>query len=509
MRRWELTVALDPHADLPLFLQLARAIADDIRQERLHPGDSLPGSRALAQSLGVHRNTVIAGYAELHAEGLVVTRSGGGTFVAAPAPSPPPSPLPPAVERPSYALAPPLPMQPSNVIPPGTLMLSRGMPDVRLLPAEALARAYRRAIGRHGRGLLTYGDPRGHLRLRQELGTFLSRTRGLSANSDRVLVTRGSQMAIDLTARALVSRGDVVAVEALGHRPAWTALKLSGAELAPVAVDDEGLDVAELGALAQSRPLRAVYVTPHHQFPTTAVMSPARRAALAELAARHRFAVIEDDYDHEFHYEGRPILPIAAGQGRANIIYLGSLSKVLAPGLRAGFLVAPPSVIDRVVSLREAVDLQGDGAVEAALAELFEDGEVQRHVRRMRRTYAARRDALAAALARHLGGALSFRVPDGGMAIWARVADELDAEAWASAAAVEGVLVRGARMYDFYERPQNFFRLGFSFHDEAELDEAARRLARARTTLSAHRRTATGSAGEGSRSGHRRRRPDA
>jgi GntR family transcriptional regulator/MocR family aminotransferase len=491
VRRWELTVTLDAGSELPLFLQLSSAIADDIRRGRLRAGDALPGSRALADRLGVHRNTVIASYGELVAEGLVITRKGGGTFVATPPPLPDSSTGAPPLGVPDYALAAPLPFLPPPRHAPGTLVLAKGAPDVRLLPAEALARAYRRALGRHGRALLTYGDPRGHVRLREELATMLSRTRGVAAARDTVMVTRGSQMALDLVARALLTPGDVVAVEALGHRPAWTALRLSGAQLRPIPVDDDGLDVAELAELARREPLRAVYLTPHHQFPTTTVMTPARRAALAELAAHHRFALVEDDYDHEFHYEGRPVLPIAAGAGRANVIYVGTLSKVLAPGLRAGFIVAPPTVIERLASLRVATDLQGDLAMECAIAELFEDGELLRHVRRMRRLYGARRDALAAALRRHLGGAVDFRLPDGGMALWARIDPAIDIERWAVAGEREGVSFRGARMYDFDERYQPFARLGFSFHDEAELQEAARRMARALKKISGGRAAAT------------------
>ena len=485
MRRWELTVTLDPNSGLPLFLQLSKAVADDIRSGRLKPGDALPGTRALAARLGVHRNTVIAGYQELVSEGLVEARWGGGTFVAqSPAASPvahprgAPSP-PPRSSAPSYTLAPPLPLPPSARVPPGMLMMFRGIPDVRLLPAQALARAFRRAVSSHGRTLLSYGDPRGHARLRGELAEMLTRTRGLAATPDNVMVTRGSQQAIDLVARALVAPGDVVAVESLGDPSTWNALRLAGAELVPLPLDDEGLDVDAFAALVARRRVRAVLVTPHHQFPTTVVMSPARRARLARLAFDQGVAILEDDYDHEFHYEGKPALPMAAGAGGANVIYIGSLSKVFAPGLRTGFVVAPPAVLERLVSVRVASDLGGDSAVECALAELLEDGELLRHVRRMRNIYARRRDALAAALTRHLGGALRFRVPDGGMALWARVDGDIDLPSWARAGERSRVLFCGARVHDFAAREIPFLRLGFTYHDESELADAARRMARA------------------------------
>lgn len=484
MRRWDLKLALDPAGEMPLFLQLANAVADDIRRGRLKPGEPLPGSRELADQLGVNRNTVIAGYAELAAEGLVSTRVGAGTFIATPAAVPAGAPPPRSPPMPTYSLPPSFlaPYRPpagTARAAPGTLtMLS--VPDLRLLPVRPLARAFQRAIGLRGRSVLTYTHPAGHPRLRTELATMLARTRGLVVTPDDLLVTRGIEQGIDLVARALLAPGDAVAVEAYGYPPAWNVLKLAGARLKPVPLDDDGLDVDALEALLAREPVRAVFVTPHHQFPTGSVMSPARRARLAELALRHRFAIIEDDYDHEFHYAGKPVLPIAAGDGRANVVYVGSLANLLAPGIGAGFVVAPPPVLERLINLRAASDARGDAAVECTIAELFEDGELLRHVRRMRRTYATRRDALAAALTRHLGGALEFRVPDGGMAIWARVADGIDLAAWTRAGEREGVQFRSARDYDILQRERPaFLRLGFTYHEPAELAEAARRMARA------------------------------
>lgn len=476
MRRWELTVALGADDRLPLFLRLANAIADDIHRGRLKPGDPLPGTRELAESLGVSRNTVVAGYDELAAEGLVDTHVGGGTRVAATA-QPPPAP-PALADTPTYAL-PPAPHLPTPFAPlaPGALTLAAGMPDPRLFPSAALARAFRRAIGARGRSLLGYAGPCGHPRLRRELAGMLARTRGLPATPDNVMVTRSIEQAIDLVARALLAPGDVVAVEAFGYSPAWSVLQMAGARLLPLPLDDDGLDVDALQALLARERVRAVFLTPHHQFPTTRVMSAPRRERLAALALEHRFAIIEDDYDHEYHYAGKPVLPIAAGAGRANVAYVGALSSLLAPGISTAFVTAPLPVFERLAALRAASDARGDVAMECAIAELFEDGELLRHVRRTRRAYAARRDALADALARHLGSALRFRPPEGGLALWARADDGIDVAAWARAGADEGVGFRDARAFDFHQRPQPYLRLGFSYLDEAELEEAARRMA--------------------------------
>jgi GntR family transcriptional regulator/MocR family aminotransferase len=306
---------------------------------------------------------------------------------------------------------------------------------------------------------------------------MLASTRGLSVGAEDVLVTRGSQMALSLVARALLRPGDLVAVEELGYRPAWEAFRAAGATVVPVAVDADGLDVDALRRVAG---LRAVYVTPHHQYPTTVTLKAARRLALLSLARSRGFAIVEDDYDHEFHYDGRPVLPLASADRAGVVVYIGTLSKVLAPGLRAGYVVAPPAVLARVAAHRSLLDIQGDLATEAALAALLDDGELQRHVARVRRIYAARRDLLASTLHRAFGDALDFTVPTGGMALWARARARLDVDAWARRALDRGVSFYTGRRYAFDARPRPFLRLSFAWLDDRELEEAVRRMAAAR-----------------------------
>ncbi len=340
-----------------------------------------------------------------------------------------------------------------------------------------LARAYRRALRRPG--ILGYGDPRGQPRLRAAIGAMLRSTRGLDPDAERLLVTRGAQLAIALAARALVRPGDVVAVEELGYRAAWEAFRAAGARLVPVPLDEDGLRVDALEALARRERIRAVYLTPHHQYPTTATLPAGRRLALLRLAAASRIAIVEDDFDCEFHYDGRPVLPLAASDPAGVVVYVGTLSKVLAPGLRRGYVHAPREAIGCLAEHRRYLDRQGDGALELAIAELLEDGEIPQHVWRMRRLYAARRDALAAALRRELGGAVAFTVPPGGMALWCRVADGVDVERWAEAAASRGVAVETGREFAFDGAPRQALRLGFAAEPEKALREGVRRLAAA------------------------------
>lgn len=482
--RWAQTFVIDGAGDRPRFVQIAQAVAADIRRGRLRPGDALPSSRALAESLGVHRNTVVAAYAELTAEGWIEATPARGTFVSQALPDPTPrassgsASLRAAVPtKAAYELPPAIePFRFTPKDPPGTLALLGGVPDAGLAPAGLIARAYRRALRADARGLLGYCDAGGHPRLRAALATMLSATRGLAAGPEHVLPTHGSQMGLFVVAQAIVRPGDVVAVEDPGYRPAWEALRRAGARLVPIAVDAEGLAVPQLAALTERERVRAVYLTPHHHYPTTVTLSPGRRIALLQLARAQRFAVIEDDYDHEFHYEGRPVLPLASTDAVGSVIYVGTLSKVLAPGLRVGYVVGPPPLIERLTVLRSTLDLQGDPAIEVAVAELLEDGEVQRHVRRVRKIYHGRRDALAAALREQLGARVAFSTPQGGMAMWLRAEDSIDVEAWEMRGLERGVRFAAGRRFMFDGRVTPCLRVGFAALDERKLREAVRRM---------------------------------
>jgi GntR family transcriptional regulator / MocR family aminotransferase len=472
----------------PLVARLGALIGGEIRRGRLRPGDRLPGTRSLARTLGINRNTVVAAYQELEAEGWVDPRPAGGTFVSERLPDLAP-------DRFSERSAPGLPERPgfefsSEFSALGAVVgaheassirfaLFGGIPDLRLLPVAELGRAYRRALRAPGRRELDYAQPFGLLRLRQAVAEFLNARRGLAVAADNVLITRGSQMALDLVSRLLVRPGNRVAVEAAGYQPAWAALRVAGARLVRLPIDEAGLDVEQLRAALRGG-LRAVYVTPHHQYPTTAVLSAARRMELLTLAAQSGLVIIEDDYDHEFHYDGRPLMPLASADASGNVVYIGTLSKILAPGLRLGFVVAPAALIRALAELRAVVDRQGDQVTERAVAELLEDGILLRHARRMRRAYRGRRDALAEALRREFGDRLDFSVPAGGMALWARLVRG-DARGWAERAQKRGVSFASGDVYIGPDAPpadfrhyRRFLRLGFARYDETELATAVR-----------------------------------
>jgi GntR family transcriptional regulator/MocR family aminotransferase len=479
MARWELTIVIDRNAGVPLYLQLVRGLMEAIVQGRLAPGGRMPGTRTLARSLRLHRNTVNAAYDELAAEGWIDPHSRSGTFVSRTLPITDPAPTSwRSGGRARYPMDRPPAAWRSVPSPRGGVDLVGGRPDLSLVPVAALARAYARSVRRLPGGALGYGDPRGHERLRSGLAEMLRHTRGLAVNAGNILVTCGSQMALYLVARALLRPGDVVAVETLGYRSAWAALRSTGARLLPVRLDAEGLRVDELATLAKRVTIRAAYLTPHHQYPTTVQLSPARRIALLRLARRHRFAILEDDYDHEVHFDGRPIVPLAAADGLASVLYLGSLSKIFAPGLRLGYVVAPEEVVHGLAAHRSVIDLSGNAGIELAAAELLEDGEVQRHLRRVTRVYHARRDALVRALRRELGENLEFEVPHGGTAIWCRSARRAPIEAWVERCRGEGVLFQAGSSFTFRRSRIPAIRVGFTRASEADIARAVETMAK-------------------------------
>ncbi len=467
-------MAISDREDTPLYARIAQAVVDGLRAGRFKAGDALPGSRSLAEQLRVHRNTVVAAYRELEAEGWVFTTPGQGTRISEHLPVHFKAGKPAKTKGFAWEAIP----DSWDTAPrgPGMLDLGPGMPDVQNIPVDAIARAFRRALQNRRGHLLSYTDPAGQPRLRGALSQWLSETRGLVQDPERYIVTRGSQHGMDLVARTLFRPGDRVAVEAYGYPPAWQAFRLAGAEPVPFPVDEEGLCVDVLEA--SKGKFAAIYVTPHHQYPTTVSLSAPRRLQLLAFARKHRIPILEDDYDHEFHYQGMPILPLASDDPTGQVIYFGTLSKVLAPGLRMGFVSAHPDFIAQLARLRRATDRQGDAPMEWAVAEMLEEGEIQRHVRKMRRLYEGRRAFLAERLRVEFGDELKFTLPTGGIGLWIH-APGIDVERWREKSLELGVHFRIARQYAFDGKPHPWVRFGFAAHEESGLEEAVRRLRKA------------------------------
>ncbi|KUJ41284.1 GntR family transcriptional regulator [Streptomyces albus subsp. albus] len=379
----DLLLVIDRDSGEQLRSQLERQIRDAIRTGRLDAGERLPSSRELARGLELSRGLVQECYAQLQAEGYLVTRTGSATRVA------------PCANVPMAAPA-PAPAQP-----PMIADFRWGVPDLGGFPLADWLWALREAGRAMPRTALDYGDPRGSAELREVLAGYLRRVRAAAADPERMVVCSGYAQGLALTLDALGRHGiRTVAYEDPGSPTTISsAAAWAGLSAVPVPVDAHGIDVRALDATGA----RAVVLTPAHQWPTGVVLAPERRQALIEWAVRRDAVLIEDDYDAEFRYDREPV---GALQGLAadRVIAIGTVSKSLAPALRIGWLLSPPALTAKIVRNKQLSDRGSPALDQLALARLIESGRYDRHLRRMRTTYAARRDALLAALAEHAPG---------------------------------------------------------------------------------------------------------
>jgi GntR family transcriptional regulator / MocR family aminotransferase len=278
-------------------------------------------------------------------------------------------------------------------------------------------------------------------------------------------------MALYLTACTLVEPGDHIAVEDPGYSPAWKTFEQAGARLVPIKTDDGGICIEDMEKVCLCTKIKAVYVTPHHQFPTTVTLKIDRRLKLIELSNRFGFAIIEDDYDHEFHFASKSLLPLASYDNAPNVIYISSLSKIVAPAVRIGYVLAPEAFINQMAAIRKMIDVQGDNVMEHAIAELMEDGAIGRHARRAYKVYAERRNLMEEMLNEYLGDKVSFTKPDGGLSFWVRLHKAANTEQLAARLLKKGVSVMPTESFSFSGTPLNALRLGYASLTAQELKD--------------------------------------
>lgn len=470
-----------PEKNVPLYMQVIRAVVRDIKRGRLAAGTYLPSSRRLAEELGVNRKTVVLAYEELIAQGWLSSAGTKGTIVSTVFPAPPgrtgkPTTAAAKVE-PRYRVL-PTPERPIALPEGHGPKLDEGTPDGRLFPPDILARAYRRAIGSAStENRLQYRNPLGSMRLRSAIADMLRHQRALTVGPEEVCITRGSQNALFLATQILLKPGDAVIVEALTHEPATAAFRAAGARIVAVPLDGGGIDVNGVEAACRKHNVRAVFLTPHHQFPTTVSLRPERRLRILELAQQFGFAVLEDDYDHEFHFASQPLLPMAA-YAPEHVIYLGSLSKLLLPTLRIGFIVAPRAIMPALAHAVSVTDGMGNRLTEDAAADLIVSGELQRHALKVRRVYGERRRLFAERLRARFRDGAAFDLPDGGLAFWLRFPG-LDLDAMEARAGDAGLRFASSRSYMARDDAPRGLRIGFASLDAAEASRAIDALHRA------------------------------
>lgn len=445
----ELAFRPDRAAAEPIYGQLYRHLRELIETGRLAPGEKLPPTRELALALGLGRKTVAQAYEALSSEGLVTAHVGQGSFVASRGLSAT-RPAPASGAR-AFAWEGLLAARtrrlrvPAGFERPDEIVFDfrAGGVDADTAPELELKRAFSRALARHGRAIAAHRDPLGWPPLREAIARLLI-ARGIDAHAEEVMVTHGAQQALDLVARALVDPGDAVAIEQPGYFAASMAFAAAGAHLTGIPVDERGLRTDVLARVLRARRVKLVYATPAVQSPTGVVLDDARREELLALADEHQTPVIEDDYDSELRITGPPTAALKTRDAMQQVLYVGTFSKAILPGLRIGYLVAPPRLLARLAWMRFAGDFGSGAITQAALAEMLAAGDLERHVRRVRKVYATRLDALDAALGEAMPGDARWRLPAGGSALWLTLPRRVDADAlWRESLAHGLAMARG------------------------------------------------------------------
>jgi len=452
--------------------QLRAAILDG----RLKPGLRLPATRELAEALEVSRNTVVAAYDLLLGEGYIEARRGAGNFVVDLAMRGSDRRARIDVSTPDSRLAPywrtfaglPKPMHVGAY----TYDFRLGIPDSRSFPYDIWRRLSARALRNLSKAAPLYDLAQGRLPLRQAIAQHISFARAVSCEAEDVVVTSGAQQAFDLLARVLVTPGStVVAVEDPGYPPLREVFRAAGARVIVVPVDEEGLIVEQL-----PRDTHVIYVTPSHQFPLGVVMSPRRRVELLEFARSRGALVIEDDYDSEFRYSGRPLDALQTLDRDDTVCYVGTFSKCLFPTLRLGYAVVPPWLRTAFVNAKHQADWHGDVLAQDTLAAFIAEGHLVRHVRHMRKVYGERREMLLDALRRYGKGRLQVCASDAGLHLAASLLVPIDAPVLLERAVQAGINLESLNAYAADGVAVNGFAFGLGMIDAARVDEAIRKL---------------------------------
>lgn len=476
------SIQLDRKSNQALYLQLSNQIIQLIKHQKLAPNSKLPGSRTLAEQLKVHRKTIVACYEELLLQGWVESIPKKGTFVLRNLP---------VLNQKEIENWVTFDMKKKtgfsfykNAIVPDIaenkedfMYLNGGISDRRLTPIAEIARTYRRICTKkkvfdH----LSYGSTYGNDTLRTVLVDYLNTTRGLHITKENVLITSGSQMGIWLSSQLLLQKEDVIVVGATNYDAADITFINQQANLARVPVDNNGMVTNAIETLCKQQQIRAVFVTSHHHHPTTVTLSAQRRIHLLNLAAKYNFAIIEDDYDYDFNYNHAPILPLASHDTNGNVIYIGSISKPIAPVFRIGYLIASKEFVEEASNLRYIVDRQGDAILELTFAHFIKSGDLDRHIRKVMKIYKQRRDLFCKLLEEELGDFFQFEIPQGGMAVWVKLNARYSWKNLAEIAKKHQLEIGEWQQYDTANLNHNCIRIGFATYNEKEMYELVNRL---------------------------------
>lgn len=477
---------LDRQSHTPLYTQIAAEVRRLIRQGVLKIGDRLPPNRVLAVSLGVNRSTVATAYDELLADGLIASRVGSGTYIAAA----------PVVQTSATAAEPVAPLSPpplnwEALLPElrgeewlaardaarskGNLLFTHALPAAELFPIEAFRRSVERVLRREGRNLLQLGASSGYEPLQQYLlqQTALA---GIRAEAGEILLTSGCQQALDLLRQTLLQPGDEVVIENPTYPGALGLFSRSQYQCISVPVGAQGLDLDALEDVLRRRRPKLIYVVPTFQNPTGATMDLAARRRLIEMAALYRVPVIEDEIYRDLRYEGAALPSLKSLDRYGVVIYLNSFSKVGFPGLRVGWVVAPRMLIAHLHALRQLSDFHGSLLAQAALADFARRGQFQKHLQRCRRHYVQRRDAMLAALQEYFPSGTVWSQPEGGMALWLRLPEGVNANELLVQAQQQGIYFTPGPHFYASRAQADTLRLSFTMTTTAQIDAGMKTL---------------------------------
>ncbi|WP_244816288.1 PLP-dependent aminotransferase family protein [Caballeronia sp. Lep1P3] len=477
-----LSTRLDRALEAPVYRQVLELMQQAILTGQLAPGTKLPSSRTLALDLGIARNTVLHVYEQLTAEGYVTSTTGSGTYVADTAPRDGAS-SPGRMHADDDA-----PRKPCILSKRGERLIAQagvapkqwgafmpGVPDVAEFPSHTWSRLQSRLWKRASPDLLTYAPGGGYRPLRRALSDYLRVARSVKCTPDQIIITTGIHQSIDLAVRLLADAGDRAWVEEPCYWGVRSVLQSSGLTLVPVPVDDEGLNPAPRDMAA---PPRIALVTPSHQYPLGMVMSLARRRALLEFARQHGVWIIEDDYDSEFRYGSRPLSSLQGLDDAGQVIYVGSLGKMLFPGLRMGYMVVPENLVDTFRTGVAELYREGQLMQQAVLTEFILDGHLTSHVRRMRGLYGERRELLINAIRARFGDSLAVRGDEAGLHFVLELPGRADDRAVTADAFAAGVVTRPlVQYYMNRDAARKGLMLGYACVPNADIAPAFERLA--------------------------------
>lgn len=471
----------DPaHGALSLHARIQRAIRQLILDGALDVGRPLPASRALAQSLGVSRDTVEAAYSQLHAEGFIDRRVGSGSFVSERAQVPPRRGT--SQRAKLHRESPRLSQRGAAIFQNGGVRealtprpFAPGVPETRSFPLQTWERLQRQVLKEHGTLALTHSHPQGVEALRRAIADYVNLERGARATPDRILVLTSSQQALSLCATVLLDAGDRVFIEDPAYHGARRAFDAAGLESVPVPLDAQGIRIESLQNAAQ--PAKAIFLTPSHQFPTGATLALDRRLAIIEWAHRNQAWIIEDDYDSEFHYAGKPTACVQGLDAHDRTIYIGTFTKSMFPGLRIGYMVLPSQLVAPMTVARTLQDGHSASIPQLTLARFMEGGHFGSHVRAMRSVYAERRDALELLVRKHLADFVEPRVPNGGMQMPCVFVRDIPEQEAIDTARRAGIDLLGLTPLHASSKHKAGFLMGFAAYAPKELEIAVKKLA--------------------------------